>query len=61
MKIHSVEAKLFRADIRTDGYDKMTCHFLRLANAPKKEAFSRSNLTPPSLLGYNYLLFGSLV
>jgi len=64
MKIHSVEAKLFHADIRTDRYDKMTSHFLRLANVPKKGAFSRSNFTPPfclSLLGYNYLMFGSLV
>ena len=64
MKIHSVEAKLFHADIQTDRYDETTSHFLRLANVPKKDAFSRSNLTPPfclSLLDYNYLLFGSLV
>jgi len=28
MKIHSVEAKLFHADIQTDRHDKMKSHFL---------------------------------
>jgi hypothetical protein len=63
MKIHRVETELFHADIQTDRHDEATSHICELANACKKETFSRSNLMSPfclSLLGCNYLSFRSL-